>query len=150
MSLPYENATSGNNAINEIQKMLRGFGCSKFATGEDYATSELFVQFEHHGRMVNLRVSAKGYAMAWLKEHPFGSRTRGTRKDHESKALAIGQVAVYSILRDWVKGQITAVEIGMMSFEAAFLSHILLPSGMTVIEHCQSQKMLPAPAGDAA
>ena len=150
LSLPYENATSGNNAINEIQKMLRGFGCSKFATGEDYATSELFVQFEHHGRMVNLRASAKGYAMAWLKEHPFGPRTRGSRKDHESKALAIGQVAVYSILRDWVKGQITAVEIGMMSFEAAFLSHILLPSGLTVIEHCESQKLLAAPARDTA
>ena len=39
MSLPYENAISGNNAIKEIQKMLRGFGCSKFATGEDSASA---------------------------------------------------------------------------------------------------------------
>ena len=145
MGLPYENATSGNNAINEIQKMLRAFGCAKFATGEDYDTCELFVTFEHRGRTVNLRASAKGYAAAWLKEHPYGPRTRGTRAEHESKALRIGQVAVYSILRDWVKGQITAVEIGMMSFEAAFLSHIILPSGMTVIEHCESQKLLAAP-----
>jgi hypothetical protein len=145
VGLPYENATSGSNAINDIQKMLRGFGCTKFATGEDYDTSELFVQFEHRGRVVNLRASAKGYAAAWLKEHPFGTRTRSTRIEHESKALSVGQVAVYSILRDWVKGQITAVEIGMMSFEAAFLSHILLPSGMTVIEHCESQKLLSAP-----
>ncbi len=38
-------------------------------------------------------------------------------------------------------------EIGMMSFEAAFLSHILLPSGMTVIEHCESQRLLSAPTG---
>lgn len=146
MGLPYENATSGNNAINDIQKMLRSFGCTKFATGEDYDTGELFVQFEHRGRAVNLRASAKGYAAAWLKEHPFGPRTRGTREGHESKALRIGQTAVYSVLRDWVKGQITAVEIGMMSFEAAFLSHILLPSGQTVIEHCESQKLLAAPA----
>lgn len=146
MSLPYENATSGNNAINEIQKMLRGFGCTKFATGEDYDTSELFVQFEHRGRVVNLRASAKGYAAAWLKEHPFGPRIRCTRSEHESKAVRIGQTAVYSILRDWVKGQITAVEIGMMSFEAAFLSHIMLPSGLTVIEHCEAQKLLAAPS----
>lgn len=33
MSLHYENATSGNNAINDIQKMLRSFGCQRFATG---------------------------------------------------------------------------------------------------------------------
>lgn len=43
MSLPYENSTSGNNAINDIQKMLRSFGCQRFATGEDYETGELFI-----------------------------------------------------------------------------------------------------------
>lgn len=145
MSLPYENATSGNRAIEDIQKMLRAFGCTKFGTGEDFETGELFVQFEHRGRMVSLKANAKGYAAAWLREHPFGSRTRGSRSDHEAKALQIGGVAVYSILRDWVKGQVTAVEIGMMTFEAAFLSHILLPSGLSVIEHVQQQKLLAAP-----
>jgi len=145
MGLPYENATSGNNAINEIRKAVQAFGCTKFATGDDFDTGEVFVQFEHRGRAVNLRASARGYAAAWLKEHPFGPRTRGTRAEHEARALKIGSVAFYSILRDWVKGQITAVEIGMMSFEAAFLSHMLLPSGQTVIEHVQAQKLLPAP-----
>jgi hypothetical protein len=37
---------------------------------------------------------------------------------------------------------------GMMTFEAAFLSHIMLPNGMSVIEHVQAQKLLPAP-GDS-
>ena len=72
MSLPYENATSGNNAINDIQKMLRSFGCQRFATGEDYETGELFIQFEHRGRQVQLKASARGYAAAWLREHPYG------------------------------------------------------------------------------
>lgn len=145
MSLPYENASSGTNAMNDIRKMLQGFGCTKFANGEDFETGDLFVQFEHRNRAIHLRASSRGYAAAWLKEHPFTYRTRGTRADHEAKALKIGGVAVYSILRDWVKGQITAVEIGMMTFEAAFLSHIMLPSGLSVIEHVQAQKMLPAP-----
>jgi len=52
-------------------------------------------------------------------------------------------VAVYSILSDWVKGYVTAIEIGMLTIEAAFLSHILLPSGQTVIEYAQQQKLLP-------
>lgn len=143
MSLPYENATSGDKAIGEIQKMLRAFGCQRFATGEDYESGELFIQFEHRGRQVQLKASARGYAAAWLRAHPYGPRVRASRADHEAKALKIGGIAVYSILRDWVKGQVTAIEIGMLTFEAAFLSHILLPSGVTVIEHVQSQKLLP-------
>lgn len=146
MSLPYENATTGNNAIKDIQAMLRSFGCTKFGTGEDFETGELFVQFEHRGRMVHLKASAKGYAAAWLKAHPYSSRTKCSLADHEAKAIKVGGTAVYSILRDWVKGQVTAIEIGMMTFEAAFLSHILLPSGKSVIEHVEAQRMLPPPA----
>lgn len=63
--------------------------------------------------------------------------------DHEAKALKIGGIAVYSILRDWVKGQVAAIEIGMLTFEAAFLWHILLPSGQTMIEHVQQLKLPP-------
>lgn len=145
MSLPYENATSGDKAIGEIQKMLRAFGCQRFATGEDYESGELFIQFEHRGRQVQLKASAKGYAAAWLRAHPYGPRVRASRVDHQAKALKIGGIAVYSILRDWVKGQVTAIEIGMLTFEAAFLPHILLPSGQTVIEHVQRTQLLPSP-----
>jgi hypothetical protein len=145
MALPYSTATSGQNAIADIQKMLRKFGCKKFATGEDFDTGELFIQFEHRGRMVNMKASSKGYAAAWIKENPWSNRRKGSRAQHEAKALEIGAVAVCSILRDWVKGQVTAIEIGMLSFEGAFLSHIMLPSGMSVIEHIEKEKMLPAP-----
>ena len=147
MPLPYENATSGNRAIEDIQKMLRSFGCTKFATGEDFECGELFIQFEHRGRMVQLKASARGYAAAWLREHPYSARTRSTMREHQDKALRIGGVAVYSILRDWVKGQVTAIEIGMLTFEAAFLAHLVLPNGLSVIEHVEQQKLLPAPAG---
>jgi hypothetical protein len=37
-------------------------------------------------------------------------------------------------LRDYVKGQITAIETGMLSFEAVFAAHMLLPSGKTLLE----------------
>lgn len=150
MGLPYENATSGNNALNDIQKMLRAFGCTKFATGEDFETGELHVQFEHRGRRVELKASARGYAAAWLKEHPYGPRSKGTRQEYDAKALKIGGIAVYSILRDWVKGQITAIEIGMLTFDAAFLPHLLLDNGLTVIEHVQHTKLLPAPTESQA
>lgn len=37
MSIPYENTTSGERALGEIQKLLRGFGCSKFGSMIDDA-----------------------------------------------------------------------------------------------------------------
>jgi hypothetical protein len=58
-------------------------------------------------------------------------------------------VAVYSILRDWVKGQVTAIEIGVLSFDSAFLPHILLPSGRRVIDEVQARGMLPPPPAGA-
>lgn len=146
MSLPYENATSGNNAIQEMQKTLRAFGCQSFGHMLDYSTGELLVQFEYRGRKVSVRANANGYAAAWLKQHPHTNRTRSTVKEHQAKAKEIAEVAVYSILRDWIKGQVTAVETGILSFEAAFLAQIMLPSGQTVLDHVTESKALPAPS----
>ena len=87
----------------------------------------IVVAFRWRNRQVQLEASWKGYAQAWVKQHPW---KRGSRVDHDRKALDIGRVAVCSVLRDWVKGQTTAVECGIMSFEAAFmpLSHPARPA----------------------
>lgn len=145
MTLPYENSTSGKRALGEIQKLLRSFGCAKFGSMIDDSEGILMVQFEYRGRPVSVKASTKGYAAAWLKAHPFGPRVRGTLKQHERKALDIASVAVYSILRDWIKGQITAIETGILSFEGAFLGQILLPNGQTVLERVTSTNLLTAP-----
>lgn len=145
MTLPYENSTTGDKALGEIQKLLRGFGCSKFGSMVDDVAGELLVQFEYRGKMVSVNASYQGYAAAWLKEHPYSSRMRCTKIQHEKKALDIANVAVYSILRDWIKGQITAIETGILSFEGAFLGQILLPSGQTILDHIQQNNLLTAP-----
>lgn len=147
MALPYENTTSGERAIQDMQKILQKFGCSKFGQMMDWDAGDLLIQFEFRGRPVSMKASVNGYAQAWLKEHPYSSRARGTRVEHERKAKQIAGVAVYSILRDWIKGQVVAIETGILSFEGAFLGQIMLPSGKTVMEHVTSQKLLPAPAG---
>ncbi len=149
MTLPYENSTSGERALGEIQKLLRGFGCNKFGSMIDDGDGTVLVQFEYRGRPVSVKASMKGYAAAWLREHPYGTRTRGTKAQHERKALDIANIAVYSILRDWIKGQITAIETGILTFEGAFLGQIMLPSGKTVLEHAEAQRLLPAPGGEA-
>lgn len=142
MSLPYENTTAGEKALGEIQKLLRAFGCSKFGSMIDDEAGEIMVQFEYHGRPVSVKASINGYAQAWLKEHEYTSRTRCSKVEHERRAMDIASVAVYSILRDWIKGQIMAIETGVLSFEGAFLGQILLPSGKTILEHAQQSKLL--------
>lgn len=145
MSLPYENSTSGERALRDIQKLLRGFGCSKFGSMIDDEAKEIMVQFEYRGRPVSVRASIRGYAAAWLKAHPYTYRMKGSKLEHERKAMQIASTAVYSILRDWIKGQITAIETGILTFEGAFLGQILLPSGQTVLERLKTDNLLPAP-----
>lgn len=143
MTIPYSKATSGSSAINEIRKIIQAFGCSKFAPMEDFVNHTVTIQFEHRGRMVQISASAKGYAAALLRDKPYTNKMRSTKADFEAKALTHGQIAVWSILRDWIKGQITAVETGVLEFEAAFLGQILLPSGETVHEKITAQGLLP-------
>lgn len=148
MPLPYESATSGERALGEVQKILRAFGCTKFGSMSDDDAKEILVQFEYRGRQVSVKASINGYAQAWLKEHPYNpSRHRVMRPVYERKALDIASVAVYSILRDWIKGQVTAIETGILSFEAAFLGQIMLPSGKTVLDHATSTQLLPQLGG---
>lgn len=148
MSLPYENATSGDKALGEIQKLLRGFGCQKFGSMADDEEQTLTVQFEYRKKMVSVKASFAGYAAAWLKEHPYSNRMRKTRQEHERQAYDKASVAVYSILRDWIKGQVTAIETGILSFEGAFLGQILLPNGQTVLDYAQHKDLLPGPGGE--
>ena len=145
MSLPYESTTTGVKAMEDVQKILRRFGCDKFGHMMDFGRGELIVQFEARGIPISVRASINGYAAAWLKEHPHSNRMRANRQQHEQEAKRVAGVAVYSIVRDWIKGQITAIETGILSIEGAFLGQIMLPSGKTVLEHAKDQKLLGAP-----
>lgn len=148
MSIPYETATSGERALAEIQRNLAKFGCHSFGTMIDRERGVTMVQFRHHGRTVSLEASWNGYASMLLKDKPFvPHKTRGTKAEHEAKTLKQAQVSVCSVLRDYVKAQTTAIECGTIQFEAAFLAHLLLPSGERLIDRVRSDKLLPAPTG---
>lgn len=145
MSLPYETATAGDKALAELQRVLAKFGCQSFGSMTDAERGVTIIQFKHRNRTVSLEASWKGYAQAWITAHPYNAWTRMPRNQYDQKALKQAQASVCSVLRDWVKGQVTAVECGVMSFEAAFMPHMLLPSGERVIDRVQADKLLPAP-----
>jgi len=144
-SLPYESASGGDGALAEIQRILGKFGCESFGNMIDAERGMTIVQFKYRGRQISLEASWKGYAAAWLKVHPYSHRLRSTRQEHDAKALAIGRAAVCSILRDWIKGQVTAIECGIMSFDAVFMPHMLLPTGERVLDRIDAERLLPAP-----
>lgn len=144
MSIPYETATAGDRAINELQKTLHAFGCQAFGTMTDNERQVMIVSFRWRDRQVNLEASWKGYAAALLKGKRLGYGT--DRIKREQKALEQARISVCSVLRDWVKGQTTAVECGVMSFETAFLPHMLLKDGRRVIDAAQQANLLPPPS----
>jgi hypothetical protein len=134
MSVPYQSATTGVKARDEITKVLRRFGCESIGFMDDYEQHEVLLAFKHRGRQVQLRASAKGWAQLFLKAEPWGYRHRSTRQEYEQAALRQGHVAVNSILRDWIKGQVTAVECGILSFEAVFMPFMLTSDGRPLLE----------------
>jgi hypothetical protein len=143
MTVPYEGAQAGAKARDEIIKILRRFGCESVGFMDDFENYEVVLAFKHRGRPIQLKASAKGWAQMYLKEHPFNYRSKGTKHDHERKALAQGLVAVNSILRDWIKGQVTAVECGILEFEAVFMPYMLTGSGRTVLDFVRETGVLP-------
>lgn len=148
-SIPYETATAGDRALNQLQKTLVKFGCQQFGTMVDVEHCETIVNFRWRERNVSLRASWRGYAAAYLKAHP--AKGYGNAKQRkEQRALEQAQVSVCSVLRDWVKGQVTAVECGIMSFEAAFMSHILLPTGERFIDRLQNHAGILSLTDDSA
>jgi hypothetical protein len=152
MTVPYENATGGQAARDEISKILRRFGCESVGFMDDYQNHEILLAFVHRGRPVQLRASAKGWAALYLREHPYSySRSRKSKAEHEQAALVQGSKAINSILRDWVKGQVTAVECGILSFEAVFMPYMLTSDGTPLyqrpdlIERIMERPALSAP-----
>ena len=138
-TLPYEGATAGERALAELQRVLEKFGCQQFGTMTDTESGETVVNFRWRDRNVSLRASWHGYAAAYLKLHPLDKWNSAKIQRQKDAAVAIGKVAVCSLLRDWVKGQVTAVECGVMTFEAAFMPHMLLASGERVIDKLQAR-----------
>jgi len=144
-SAPYADAVGGQNARDETTKILRRFGCENVGFMDDFEKHEVLLAFKHRGRAVQLRASASGWASMYLKSNPWNARRQRSKQVYEQEALQQGHRAVNSILRDWIKGQITAIECGILQFDHVFMPYMLTNSGRTVLEHLREQNILPAP-----
>ena len=134
MSVPYAKATSGDQARADTRKLLQQFGAESVGFMDEFAEGSLHLAFRWRGHQVQLKASARGWAEMYLRENPWHNRRRCNKAEWEARALAQGMIAVNSILRDWVRGQITAVETGITEFRHVFLPYLVTASGETVAE----------------
>lgn len=148
MSVPYASARSGAAAREEITRILQRFGCDNVGFMDNFEDQSVLLAFTHRGRNIQLKASGKGWAKMFLDDSPWTHRRRMTKQKYEADALRQGTIAVNSILRDWVKGQVTAVECGMLSFGAVFMPYMLTNDGRTLYERASEINLLPAPADD--
>ncbi len=144
MDIPYASAKSGTAARAEIVKILKHFGCESVGFMDVFDTHSVMLAFPWQGKQIQLRASGQGWANAYLKKNPWTQHKRKNRHDWEMAALEQGCIAVNSILRDWVKGQVTAIETGILTFEHVFMPYMLAADGRPLIEHAQAL-MLSAP-----
>jgi hypothetical protein len=79
----------------------------------------------------------------WLRKNPYTNRSLRSKYEYEQDALRQSHIAVNSIIRDWIKGQATAIESGVVSFEAVFMPFMLTSDGRRLIERVQ--ELLPKP-----
>lgn len=142
MTLPYASATSGMKARDEITRILQRFGCESVGFMDKFHDKSVLLAFVWRGRNIQLRASAQGWANAFLKEEPWNQRRVLSKNAYEERAFEQGLIAVNSILRDWVKGQVTAIETGVLTFEHVFMPYMLAGDGRPLVEHMNKVLLL--------
>jgi hypothetical protein len=145
VTVPYSRATAGDGARREIIKMLRAFGCDNVGIMDDFTTDQVLLAFQHRGRAVQMAASARGWAAMWLKENPWNKSRKSNPEAYKAEALEKGRKAAVSMLRDWVKSQLTLVECGLMPFDHVFMAYALTSDGRPLHERVSEAKLLPPP-----
>lgn len=112
----------------EIERMLRRYGCEQFQAGWDSASRTHHVLFRYGGWLVQLVLPMPDPESTEFTVSPAG-RTR---------AAAAAEAAYESeIKRRWralllvIKAKLEAVETGISTLQAEFLSQLVLPNGTT-------------------
>ena len=134
MNVPYEHATTGRAAREEMIQLLRGMGCESVGFMDSFETGSVILAFVHRKKKVQLEANAQGWANMYMKAKPWTRKMRRTEHEYREQAREQGQIAVNSVLRDWLKGQITAVETGVMRFEDVFLPYMMTKDGRSVAQ----------------
>jgi hypothetical protein len=134
MNLPYASASAGQAREREIRETLRNVGASAVGFMVDDDLDLIIALFRLRGRQITVPVSVAAYEAAWLRENPHSNRMRKTPAEHRAKARLQAEQATWAVLADWIKAQAAMISCGLMDADTAFLPHIQLADGRSVID----------------
>lgn len=109
----------------EIERTLIRYGADSFAYG--WEEGRAIIMFRANGRHVR-------FVLPVPDASEFDTTEKGRARSHSSAEAAFDQ----ALRQRWralalvIKAKLEAVETGIETFDQAFLSHLLLPSGSTV------------------
>ena len=145
--LPYQDATAGGRAMEDVRRLLERFGCTRTGFEEDTVAGEVTLHFQHEMGHVRFTASYVGWARLFLEANPWTTRRRVTAEEWEARALKQGRVAVWSVIRDWVKAQLTAVETGITTAETVLLPWLVVADDGATLHEALADGRLPALPG---
>lgn len=123
---------SAESSRAEIERTLTRYGARQFmyGWGEHEGREVAVVGFQAHGRQVRFHLQ-----MPDPKDRQFHTTETGrvrTQKDAIQKAYEQACRQRWRALALTIKALLEAVEVGILSFEQAFLANIMLPNGESV------------------
>lgn len=120
---------------SEIRRTLHRYGAGQFFCADDWDGGQIMVGFVFQGFTVRVLVPMPKLTDKKITHGPKGKeRTRAQAEKAYEQAVRARWRAVLLL----VKGRLEEVEMGVSTFEHAFMSYLVLPSGETV-----GQRMLP-------
>ncbi len=133
MALPYANSKAKpGRAQARIENDLMKFGVQAVSFEKDFSLKIIRVRFLHKDLPVCIELDYGELAKLYMEDTPYSYRGNSTRQKWEEKKQDIAFRASYSILEDHLKSLMVMVRLNVFTFEEAFLSHFMTPSGETV------------------
>lgn len=120
---------SSDRSRAEIERTLDRYGATKFMYGWDQ--DRAIVGFQISDRQVRFVLPMPDHADPEFTRTPTG-RARAETQVREAYEQAVRQR--WRALNLVIKAKLEAVDAGIVTFDAEFLAHIVLPDGRTVSE----------------
>jgi hypothetical protein len=118
---------SSDRSRAEIERTLERYGARQFMYGWD--EDRALVGFQINGRQVRFILPMPDRDDAEFTRTPTG-RTRAATQVREAFEQAVRQR--WRALNLVIKAKLEAVDSGIVTFDAEFLAHLVLPNGQTV------------------
>lgn len=137
-----ETTVSADKTKAEIRAMLLKYGAEQFGIIE--GPGRAVIGFTAHGRTVRIEVPVPDPQRPPLPAPD--ARSRGAKA--VQAALDQEERRIWRAVRLWIFGQLEAIRSSIRTFEIAFLSDTVLPSGQTFSEWAEPQIERQVAAGE--